>query len=278
MTGNRLSIPPRAIIFDLDDTLITAYRNAAQTWQTIIAEHAEALGEQDADWVTRGVISGVVEFLSDHEGRRLWRLEADATRRRVIRSAFHRLNLARPPGSEPLHGVDADRIADRFETYLNETMRLKPGAIDTLEALAARGIALALLTNGSSRTQRRKIAQFGLERHFPVIRIEEEAGVGKPDAAAYLDTLTALDVTPDQAWMIGDDPVWDVAAPARLGLGAILFDDLGGREALPDTPPHDTLTRLGDLVGMVDRATSGPDRSGHDDAGGQSACGELPRE
>jgi putative hydrolase of the HAD superfamily len=253
MTG-RLSVRPRAILFDLDDTLITAYRTPVATWSAIIAEHAEALGEQDARWVTEGVISGVVDFLSAEEGRRLWRLEADSTRRRVIRAAFHRLNLARPPGSEPLHGVDADRIADRFESYLNETMTLKPGAVAALEALATRGIALALLTNGSTRTQRWKIARFGLAPHFAVIRIEEEAGVGKPEPAAYFGTLDALGVGPQEAWMIGDDPVWDVAMPARLGLGAILFDDVGGREIERAAPPHATLARLGDLVGLVDAA------------------------
>ena len=254
MTGDRLSIRPRAILFDLDDTLITAYRNPVDTWTAIIAEHAEALGEQDARWVTQGVIFRIVDFLSDREARRLWRLEADTTRRRVIRQAFHRLNLARPAGSEPLHGADADRIADRFETYLNETMRLKPRAIETLDALAARGLELALLTNGSSRTQRRKIAQFDLARHFTVIRIEEEAGVGKPDPAAYHGALADLKLAPDDAWMIGDDPVWDVGMPRRLGLGAILFDDLGGREPDPSAPPHATLTRLHDLLRLIEQA------------------------
>lgn len=254
MSKPRLSHRPRAILFDLDDTLISAYRNPVDTWTAIIAEHAEALGEQDARWVTQGVIFRIVDFLSDHAARRLWRLEADATRRLVIRKAFHELNLARPANSEPLHGVDADRIADRFESYLNETMRLKPLAIETLQGLAARGLALALLTNGSSRTQRRKISQFNLARHFQTIRIEEEAGIGKPDPAAYHGTLDALGLTAQDAWMIGDDPVWDVGMPRRLGMGAILFDDLGGREADPDAPPHATLTRLCDLLILVDQA------------------------
>lgn len=254
MMQDRLSHRPKAILFDLDDTLISAYRNPVDTWTAIIAEHAEALGEQDARWVTQGVIFRIVDFLSDHEARRLWRLEADITRRLVIRQAFHRLNLARPAGSEPLHGVDADRIADRFETYLNETMRLKPLAIETLEALAARGVVLALLTNGSERTQRRKIKQFQLDRHFAAICIEEEVGIGKPDPAAYHGVMSALGLTPAEAWMIGDDPIWDVAMPRRLGMGAILFDDLGGREADPAAPPHTTLTRLADLLPLVDSA------------------------
>jgi putative hydrolase of the HAD superfamily len=90
---------PRAIVFDLDDTLLTAYRNPERTWLAIVSEHAAALGEHDTRWVTAEVLAEVLGFL--------WRLYGDASRRRVVRAAFHRLNLARPPGSAPPHGIDA---------------------------------------------------------------------------------------------------------------------------------------------------------------------------
>ncbi|PTW49853.1 MULTISPECIES: HAD family hydrolase [Rhodovulum] len=224
--------PPRTILIDLDDTLLTAYRQPERTWAAIIAEHADALGEHSTRWVTAEVLDRVLSFLADEEGRKLWRLEGDATRRRVVRSAFHRLNLARPPGSEPLHGVDADRIADRFETYLEEAITLKPGAREMLAGLAKAGLRLGLLTNGTRARQRAKIARFGLSPFFRAIQIEEEAGFGKPDPRAYLRLLARLDTPPREAWMLGDDPVWDVAAPAALGLTAILYDETG-RAPLP---------------------------------------------
>lgn len=236
---------PQAIVFDLDDTLLTAYRQPERTWFAIISEHAEALGEHDSRWVTAEVLARVVDFLSEDEGRRLWRLEGDATRRRVVRSAFHRLNLARPPGSEPLHGVDADRIADRFETYLEEAITLKAGAHEILDWLAARGIGLGLLTNGSSARQRGKIARFDLARRFDAIQIEEEAGVGKPEPAAYLMILETLGTAPAGAWMVGDDPVWDVEAPAALGLTAVFYSEA------PEQPtPAAAAARIGALVGL----------------------------
>lgn len=227
--------PPRAVILDLDDTLLTAYRNPERTWFAIISEHAEALGEHDTRWVTAEVLAQVLGFLRDEEGRKLWRLEGDATRRRVVRSAFHRLNLARPPGSEPLHGVDADRIADRFETWLEEAITLKPGAHALLDTLGRRGIRRGLLTNGSSLRQRGKIARFDLARRFEAIQIEEEAGVAKPEPLAYLALLAHLDAPPSEAWILGDDPVWDVTAPARLGLRAIFYSEDPARPTPPGT-------------------------------------------
>jgi putative hydrolase of the HAD superfamily len=244
MTAARLPAP-EAIIFDLDDTLITAYRNPERTWFAIISEHAHALGEHDTRWVTAEVLSHILDFLSAEEGRKLWRLEGDVTRRRVVRSAFHQLNLARPPASAPLHGVDADRIADRFETYLEGAITLKPGAHALLDGLAARGIRLGLLTNGSARRQRGKIARFGLARRFEAIQIEEEAGVAKPEPGAYLTILARLGADPDGAWMVGDDPVWDVAAPARLGLSAIFYCEETGRP----TPPE-AAERIGTLADL----------------------------
>lgn len=236
----------KAIVFDLDDTLLTAYRTPGPTWCAIISEHADALGGHDLRWVTAEVLGRVLAFLSDEEGRKLWRLEGDATRRRVVRSAFHRLNLARPEGTEPLHGIDADRIADRFETYLEETIRLKPHVHEVLDTLAARGLRLGLLTNGSSARQRGKIARFGLARHFAAIRIEEEAGVGKPDPAAYRGVLAALGVGAQEAEMVGDDPVWDVTAPARLGMRAVFYCE----DAAQPTPAG-AAARISDLRALV---------------------------
>lgn len=234
---------PRAIVFDLDDTLLTAYRDPKRTWRGIIAEHADALGEHDSAWVTEEVLARIVDFLTDEEGRKLWRLEGDATRRKVVRSAFHRLNLARPAGSEALHGVDADRIADRFETYLEETITLKAGAHRLLDGLAARGIRLGLLTNGSARRQRAKLDRFDLERRFDVVQIEEEEGIGKPDPVAYQRILTALEVEVPAAWIVGDDPVWDVTAPAELGLTAVFFS-----ESVAAEWPTGAAARIGTLA------------------------------
>ncbi|WP_273688560.1 HAD family hydrolase [Ketogulonicigenium vulgare] len=227
----------RAVIFDLDDTLLTAYRTPGKTWFAIIAENAEALGEHDSAWVTAGVLDKVVSFLAREEGRKLWRLEGDATRRKVVRSAFHHLNLARPGGSEPLHGVDADRIADRFESYLEETISLKPGAHHVLGLLQQRGLRLALLTNGSGARQRGKIQRFDLARYFDAIQIEEEVGIGKPEPAAYRLLLAQLDLSADQTWMIGDDPIWDIAAPARLGLQTIYYTE-DRRARKPEAARH----------------------------------------
>ena len=114
-----------------------------------------------------------------------------------------------------------------------------PGAIETLEALGAAGIKLGLVTNGESLLQRSKLERFELARHFDHIQIEGEFGLGKPEEGAYRAALEALGVGADEAWMIGDNLEWEVAAPQRVGIFSIWVDAAGnglptGSEVKPD--------------------------------------------
>lgn len=54
--------------------------------------------------------------------------------------------------------------------------------------------------------------------------IEGELGFGKPDLRVYKVALDRLNVTPDQAWMVGDNLEWDIAAPRSLGIYSIWND------------------------------------------------------
>ena len=92
-----------------------------------------------------------------------------------------------------------------------------PDAIETVRWLRESGRRLALLTNGAAAAQRRKIARFEIADLFDAILVEGELGFGKPDERVYLRALNALGVTPADAWMVGDNLDFDVAAPQKLG-------------------------------------------------------------
>jgi putative hydrolase of the HAD superfamily len=216
----------RAVLFDLDDTLIFAYSNPAPAWRAVVAEFADRLGHHDASAVGQAVADSTQTFLSDDDNRRLWRLQAVATRRAVVRDA---LDAAGFTGLDAVAG----EIADRYADYREENMYLYPDALTVIDSLRQRGIRLGLVTNGATEVQHAKIDRFDLRRRFDHIQVEEEAGFGKPDGRAYVHTLAALDVAPEQTTMIGDDLVWDVLAPQRLGITGIWYDSY--RAGLP---PH----------------------------------------
>ena len=102
-----------------------------------------------------------------------------------------------------------------------------PGAIEGLRGLRDLGIRLALITNGSSATQRAKIERFALAAYFDHIQIEGEMGFGKPEEQAYRHAMAALGAEPHETWIVGDHLEWEVAAPQRLGLHAVWCDAFG---------------------------------------------------
>jgi putative hydrolase of the HAD superfamily len=83
---------------------------------------------------------------------------------------------------------------------------------------------LGLITNGSSEDQRRKLDRFGLAPYFDCILIEGENGFGKPEPEVYELALGRLGIRPQEAWMVGDNLIWDIEAPQKLGIKGIWVD------------------------------------------------------
>lgn len=232
----------RAVLFDLDDTIIFSYANPAPAWRAVAEEFSAHLGEAPLELVAKALADSTASFLSDDENRRRWRLEAVATRRAVVRDALVNAGY-------PHLGDLAAEIGDRYAAYREENMYLYPDALEVIDSFRARGLKLGLVTNGATEVQNWKIDQFGLRERFDHFQVEEEAGYGKPDGRAYVETLAALEVDPAHAMMIGDDLVWDVIAPKRLGMTGIWCNRFG--LTLPPTieaEPDRIITRLGQLL------------------------------
>lgn len=232
----------KAVLFDLDDTLIFAYANPAPAWHAVAEEFAGHMGDAPVAGVGKALAESTAVFLSDDENRRRWRLEAAATRRAVVLDA---LVAAGYPHLED----HAAAIADRYAQYREENMRLYPDALDVIDAFRARGLKLGLVTNGATEVQNAKIDRFGLRHRFDHFQVEEEAGFGKPDGRAYVESLAALNVPPEEAVMVGDDLVWDVLAPQRLGMTGIWCNRFG-LELPEDAPaiPKFTVLHLKQVV------------------------------
>ena len=178
------------------------------------------LTEEDSPVIWRGpmlhkaLTSFVTDtFWDDPERSRIWRQQMFPARREVVRLAFESVAAS---GGPAIPEVTIHALADSFSRRREERYQPFPGAIETLEALRDHGVRLALLTNGSGPTQRAKLARFGLEAHFHHIQIEGEHGFGKPEERAYRHALAQLGVAARDAWMVGDNLDWEVAAPQRI--------------------------------------------------------------
>jgi HAD superfamily hydrolase (TIGR01509 family) len=165
---------------------------------------------------------------------------------RVVELALgqsHRVELvagSAPPIARRLARVEArprdfeacfDALFEHYAT--SEAWEAAPGARDALEALAERGLRLAVVSNFDHRL-RRLLAALGLDRHLERIVLPADAGAAKPDPRIFEVALAALSASPSEAAYVGDDPADDHAGAARAGLRSVDVRGLATLAALPD--------------------------------------------
>ncbi len=228
----------KALLLDLDDTLLDYSGGVDAHWEAAVRAHAPA----GLDPAT--LVAAVAEtrrwFWDDPDRHRRERVHMLGAWQHIVEFALARL------------GVEADglapAIAGDFAARRRAAMRLFPEALDSLERFRRRGVALGLVTNGDAVQQRDKIERYGLAPFFGVIVIEGEFGAGKPDASVYRHALGRLGAAPEEAWMAGDHLEFDVEAPQSLGLTGVWVDRAGrGLPAGSRVRPHRIVRSLRDL-------------------------------
>ena len=235
---------PRAMLIDMDDTILSAYGRPEIAWNKIAAEFADELAPLSPPQVAAAILQFARNFWATAEAA--WRLKLAEARHLTVKGGFAALAAAhRTMLSDDL----ATRLADRFTTFREEEMFVFPGAHDAIDALKAHGVKLALVTNGAADTQRAKVERFALTHRFDHIQIEGEHGFGKPEERAYLHAMQALDVTAPETWMVGDNLEWEVEVPQRLGIYAVWIDVHGDGLPVNSTVRPDRIIRsLTELV------------------------------
>lgn len=196
----------RALLFDLDGTLVDAETQTDEAVEAIVARHG---------------IEGFTLPATETHGR-TWTHVAD-----VIR--------ARTGIGEP-----ADLLATELLAYWNAaTIEAKPlpGAADALRAAAARKLKLGVVSSSPRAVIDRFLAKLGAED-----LVEHRARIGgddvrngKPDPEGFLMAVRALEVDPGEALVFEDSRAGLLAARAagmRSMFVTCCADDIAGNAAL----------------------------------------------
>jgi len=121
------------------------------------------------------------------------------------------------------------------------------GLFEVLAWLRSRDLKTGIVTNGRTTAQERKIAHLGLAELVDAVIVSEAVGIRKPDARIFEIALERLNVSPSEAWFVGDNPAADVLGAAAAGLTSVWFR----RDAeWPDDFPLPAL-RIMSLSGLV---------------------------
>jgi len=234
--------PPKAILFDLDDTILSFGGREALLLE-VVKEFAGEISPHSATQLAAEIEARFLEFWAVPEQYATWRMRVLEARVLVVELLF--------TDRYPQLNLDlARKIAAQFhEKRESDPGRLFPGSVSTLEELRRKGVRLALVTNGHGDSQRAKIERFDLARHFDHVQIEGEHGFGKPDERAYRHAMSALGVEPHETWMVGDNLEWEVAAPQRLGIFSVWHDHLGkGLSAASGVMPDLIVRSISELL------------------------------
>lgn len=270
--------PLRALLFDLDDTLLVDEVISYEVLE-IVTEEVRKLFDLKPRLFINDVIKIAAErwrygecylfchtigissleclwgkFLGDTAELTKLRKWAHQYRRQVFQEALEN-QLTK---FSELASV-AQRLVDQFSILRRQHQKLVSGAEKILEKLS-RHYQLGLLTNGAPDLQREKIAASRCEKFFSAITISGEYGVGKPNPKIFDHLLSQLNVKAEEAMMIGNSLEKDVAGARSAGVVSVWIKLPGAIES-PIVVPDFTITELKQLPKVIENFDSSLTRS-----------------
>ncbi len=240
---NKLEKRPKAVMFDLDDTIVSYFGASEKAWKIICEKFtAENPVDYSADEMKNILDSVKHEYWSDPVRHKWGREHIREARREVMLIAMPKLGIS---DKELLI-----KTADEYTDLQKNCVCLFDGSLSALRRIRSAGIKTALITNGSSEGQREKITRFGLEPLFDEIIIDTEVGFSKPDERIFRLALRRLKTSPEETVMIGDNPVWDTEIPQKIGIFSV-WNNYAGTSPEEDIPADMTVKNISELADFL---------------------------
>jgi phosphoglycolate phosphatase len=219
-------LPPTAIAFDLDGTLIDSRGD-------IVAAMNHALIKTQRPPLPAPVI---VRFVGDG-----------------ARSLCARAAQLPESSDEVTHLVQL--FVDYYDTHPLEFTRWAPGAQETLELFAEDmpDIALGIVTNKQRSTTEAVLAALGIRTRFRGLVAGGDLPEKKPAPGPLLLLAKQLRVTPETLVMVGDGPQ-DIECASRAGVRSVGVDSgFGSYDRLLLARPDVLLRSLTELPDVIQR-------------------------
>lgn len=186
-------MPPRAVLFDLDGTLLDTLDDIGHSANQALREGGFPAHPIDA----------YREFIGDG-----------------VAVLFQR---ALPPASADDPGIVAKCVAAFARIYdagWDVASRPYPGIADLLDALSGRAIPIAVLSNKPDVFTRKCVGRFLSAWRFASVIGQREGVARKPDPAGAFETAAAMGVDPADVLYLGDTSV-DMTTAVRAGMLAV---------------------------------------------------------
>lgn len=139
------------------------------------------------------------------------------------------------------------RITDLIAAHLEGRVHLYDDALPTLRRLRARGVRTAVVSN-CDHFAAPLVRELRLAEEVDALVLSFEVGSHKPEPGIYLAALEALDVAPERAVFVDDQPPY-LDGAAALGIRTFFIRRRREPwEGYRDPGPHPTITSLTELL------------------------------
>jgi 2-haloacid dehalogenase len=147
-------------------------------------------------------------------------------------------------------GLTDPRLRERLmRLYL--TLAPFPEVLETLRGLQARGMRMAILSNGSPAMLKAAVDAAALDTLLDAVLSVEAAGVYKPHPRVYQLAVDRFDVPPEAIAFVSSNG-WDAYAASAFGMRAVWCNRYNQpRERLPGKPVRE-IRSLAELAALLD--------------------------
>jgi phosphoglycolate phosphatase len=220
-----MSAWPKAVIFDLDGTLVDSAPDIAEAMNSAFAPlGVPAFGIEDVKMMIGGGSAVLIE--------------------RAVKAAGL-------PFTPQTHADILQRFMGVYADVSALGRGLYPGAAEVLTQLRARGIKTALCTNKPAPVTSIAVPALGLTEQFDFVLGASDRIAKKPAADMLHVCCRALDVQPRDAVMVGDSGA-DNGAARAAGCKIVLVDFGYSKVPVASMGPDKIISRLMDLPAALD--------------------------
>jgi putative hydrolase of the HAD superfamily len=227
----------RAVLFDLDDTLLDYTASEAAAIRAYLA--VLGIPEDRRDAAARAW-----HDLQEQHFARFLTGELDFTGQRRARAA-DMLRWLGLDGDVPPETLDT--WFDGYRRQYEASLTAFPDAAPALAALAAcqDPPVLGIISNANEAYTRTKLAILGIDHHFTCVVCTDTVGCAKPDPRIFRHACDLLGLPPAQVAYVGDRHDTDAAAATAAGLHGLWLDRRG------TTTPPPAVRRVPDLTTLL---------------------------
>jgi HAD superfamily hydrolase (TIGR01549 family) len=243
----------RGVIFDLGSTLL--YSEHDHNWGVVLPRmradllaHLQSAGYalDGPDFLNR-MAAKFAEF--DRQRQTDW---VEYTTEWILKTTLEEMGA--PPPSPQL----VESALKAYYAYSETFWRPMPGLHETLQALAARGLRLAAISNASDAANvHRLIDREGLRRYLHPILISAAVGIRKPNPKIFEMVLARWGLGPGECLMVGDTLGADILGAQMTGMRNVWLtahaDHPANRAHRGNILPEAEIAALADLPALVEK-------------------------